>query len=164
MSSFRLSGATASGKRYYRSEFEFPRSGPRGPRAVLPLEVPLEVPQWGPNLTGSKAVPERYQSGTAVTSLRYLTGTMGGTTARKRYYRSRYYRGTATRILGQSQCRLRAVPWAVPIGVAVLPLQVPVVPAWLKLVFFPFSLQPCHLAIHTQNQKTYQLRFSLRSP
>ena len=68
MSSFCLSGTTAFVKRYYRSEFEFPRSGPCGRRAVLPLEVPLEVPQWGPNLTGSKAVPERYQSGTAVTS------------------------------------------------------------------------------------------------
>ena len=60
MPSFRLSGTTALGKRYYRSEFEIHRSGPRGRRAVLPLAVPLEVPQCGPNLTGSKAVPERY--------------------------------------------------------------------------------------------------------
>ena len=104
MSSFCLSGTTASGKRYYRTGFEIPPDLVKGRRAVLPLEVP----QQGPNLTGLEAVPERYQSGTAVTSLRYLTGTKGGTSARERYYRSWYRRGTATRTVGQFQRRTQS--------------------------------------------------------
>ena len=90
MSSFCLSGTTASGKRYYRSEFESPlnlstwthcgttacgtaRGTATGSRAY-----------W--TLSGTEAVPQRYDRN----ALRYLSGTVGGTTACKRYYRSRY--------------------------------------------------------------------------
>ena len=128
------------------------RTYPRGHIAVLPLAVPLEVPQWAPNLTGSQAVPKRYQSGTTVTPLRYLSGTSGVTTALKWYYLSRYRKGIVTCSVGQNQRRTpERYPGAVLVGVAVLPLLVPVVPVWQKLVFSPFSLQPCHLAIRTQN-------------
>ena len=110
---------------------------------------------------GLHLVPWRYQSGSVVTRITVPKWYQAGTTALERYFWSRYRRGTSLRSVGFSACnsqsgtlgRYQQGSGTTATGTGST--------GQADSAFSSFPLQPRHLTTHTQNQKTYKLRFSL---